>query len=64
VIGEDEPLSKAPAPIHVVGQPLDTLSLHELGERIAALKAEIERLEGAMRAKQASAAAAAAVFKS
>lgn len=49
---------------HEVGQNLDLLSVDELGERIALLQAEIERLETARAAKEASRAAAAAFFKS
>ncbi len=53
----------APA-IHVIGQMLDELSVEELGERIAALRKEIERLERARQAKEAGRAAAAAFFRS
>ena len=59
---EDRP-RPAPWP-HAIGQVLDQLSVEELGERIALLKAEIERLELARSAKQASRASAAAFFKS
>lgn len=48
---------------HEIGQPLDLLSVHELDERIAALRAEIARLEQARAAKAASRAAADAFFK-
>jgi len=51
-------------PNHVVGQVLDDLSIEELDLRVALLKAEIERLENARRAKEASLAGAAAFFKS
>ena len=44
-------------PVHEIGQPLDALSVHELDERIDALRAEIARLEAAKAAKAASAAA-------
>jgi uncharacterized small protein (DUF1192 family) len=43
---------------------LDELSVEELGLRIAALRAEIERLELARQAKEASRATASAFFKS
>jgi uncharacterized small protein (DUF1192 family) len=52
----------APA-AHVVGEALDALSVEELAARIAILRAEIERLEAARVAKDASRAAAAAFFK-
>ncbi len=50
-------------PTHVIGQNLDDLSVHQIDERIELLKAEIERLEEARRAKEASRGAAAAFFK-
>jgi uncharacterized small protein (DUF1192 family) len=49
---------------HEIGQLLDTLSVGELDERIALLKAEIARLEDARRAKETSKNAADAFFKS
>lgn len=61
---DDDPFAPPKkAPEHVVGQPLDDLSVEELSLRIAALKAEIARLEIARTAKQASLAGAAAFFK-
>ncbi|PWB83466.1 MAG: DUF1192 domain-containing protein [Methylocystaceae bacterium] len=54
---------KGEAASHRIGQPLDTLSLAEFDERIALLRAEIERLEKARAAKAASLAAADAFFK-
>ena len=48
---------------HEIGQPLDTLSVHEFDERIALLREEIVRLETAREAKRASLAAAASAFK-
>ncbi len=48
---------------HEIGQPIDTLSVHELEERIQLLKAEIVRLETAIKAKQATKDAASAFFK-
>jgi uncharacterized small protein (DUF1192 family) len=62
---EDEllaPRSKAPGP-HAIGEPLDTLSVHELNERIDLLRAEIARLEAARDRKSASRAAADAFFR-
>lgn len=47
----------------VVGSDLSTLSVDEIEARIAALKAEIRRLEAALAGKQASRAAADSVFK-
>ena len=64
---DDDPFG-APRPkkiaSHEIGQVLDALSVHELDERIALLKAEIERLEAARGAKEASKRAADAFFKS
>nr|NKR04598.1 DUF1192 domain-containing protein [Escherichia coli] len=48
---------------HEIGQPLDTLSLSDLDERIAVLRAEIARIEAARAAKQAAQGAADAFFK-
>lgn len=53
---------KAPAR-HEIGQSLDALSVDELEERIALLRAEIERLDQAMTVKKASRAAADSVFR-
>lgn len=62
---EDElfaPKKPAPGP-HVVGEMLDALSVDELNERIAVLRAEIVRLEAARDGKSASRAAADAFFR-
>jgi len=48
---------------HEIGQDLALLSVEELGERVALLKQEITRLEGAMAAKQASRHVADQFFK-
>ena len=53
---------KAPA-VHEIGQPIDTLSVGELNERIETLKAEIARLEAAIKAREATKQAASAFFK-
>ncbi|HLH50664.1 MAG TPA: DUF1192 domain-containing protein [Roseiarcus sp.] len=53
---------KAPT-AHEIGQAIDTLSVHELEERIELLKAEIARLEAAIKARQATKDAASAFFK-
>ncbi|MET4114728.1 uncharacterized small protein (DUF1192 family) [Bradyrhizobium sp. JR1.5] len=49
---------------HDIGQDLSLLSVEELTERIALLKAEITRLEEATTKKRASRDAANSVFKS
>ena len=54
---------RKPPPVHEIGQNLDDLSALELAERIALLKAEIERLERAIGARQATRQAAHAAFK-
>ena len=48
---------------HEIGQDLSLLSVEELGERIALLKAEITRLEEASTKKRASRDAADNFFK-
>jgi uncharacterized small protein (DUF1192 family) len=53
---------KAPL-VHEIGQNIDDLSAPELAERIGLLKAEIERLERAIEARQATRSAARAAFK-
>lgn len=58
---DDEPRKAAVG--HQIGQDLSSLSLHELDERIAALKDEIRRLEEARERKAASMSAASAFFK-
>ena len=58
---DDEPRKKPTA--HEVGQDLSSLSVHELEERIALLRGEIERLAAARAAKSASMAAADTFFK-
>ncbi|GLI92200.1 DUF1192 domain-containing protein [Methylocystis echinoides] len=52
-----------PRPALEIGQPLDLLSAAELEARIAALRAEIARLEAARDAKRAATAAAEAFFR-
>ncbi len=49
--------------VHEIGEPLDTISVEELRERIILLKTEIERLDVAAKAKEASRRAADAFFK-
>ena len=65
--GFDDEIFGAPPvkpPVHAIGQPIDDLSAPELAERIALLKAEIERLERAIVQRQATRNAAAVFFKS
>ena len=57
---DDRPKSKS---VHEIGQDLSMLSLAEIDERIAVLKAEIERLAEARARKDASRSAADAFFR-
>ena len=59
---DDEEVKKTP--VHEIGQDLSLLSVAELHERVAILKAEIERLEAEAGSKDASKNAAEAFFKS
>jgi uncharacterized small protein (DUF1192 family) len=59
----EEEAPKKKKPVHVVGEDLATLSLAELDERIAILKAEIARIEESIAGKKASQSAADAFFK-
>jgi uncharacterized small protein (DUF1192 family) len=56
-----KPLAK-PA-THVIGEAIDTLSAPELAERIELCRREIERLEAAKAAREATKAAADAFFR-
>lgn len=58
---DEEP--KKPAPGVVVGEDLATFSLDELEERIALLKAEIDRIEAVIAAKRESIGVADSFFK-
>ena len=60
-VDDDRPRKKIS---HEIGQDLSLLSVEELTERIALLKAEIERLEAASTKKRASKDAANSFFKS
>ena len=60
---EEDDLPRSVATRHELGQPLSELSIAELEERIAELRAEILRLEAARDAKRAANAAADAFFK-
>jgi len=57
---DDRPKKKI---THEIGQELALLSVNELQERIALLKEEIARLEGAIKSKQASRNVADTFFK-
>ena len=52
-----------PPVAHEIGQNLDAVSAPELSERIALLRSEIDRLEKAIEARQATRVAADSVFK-
>jgi uncharacterized small protein (DUF1192 family) len=54
---------RKPLHAHEIGQDLAALSAAELTERIGLLRAEIERLERAIEARQATRAAADSAFK-
>ena len=62
---EESPFGEKRKPLlaHEIGQNLDDLSAPELRERIGLLRAEIERLERAIEARQATRAAADSAFK-
>jgi uncharacterized small protein (DUF1192 family) len=57
---DDRPKPKS---VHEIGQDLSILSLAEIDDRIAALKAEIQRLSEARARKDASRSAADAFFR-
>ena len=58
---DDRPKTKV---AHELGQDLALLSVEELNDRIALLKAEITRLESALAGKKASRDTASRFFKS
>ena len=63
---DEESLFGKPRPkpqTHEIGENLDALSARELAERIELLKREIERLEAAIVAREATRTAASSVFK-
>ena len=63
---DDDPVfaPKPKAPVaHEIGQNIDDLSAPELSERIALLRSEIDRLEKAIEAREATRAAADSIFK-
>ena len=60
----DDEIPRRPAPsAHRLGEPLDDLSVEEIGRRIELLRSEIGRLEAARAAKQAALQAAGSIFK-
>jgi uncharacterized small protein (DUF1192 family) len=63
---DEESLFGTPRPkgqAHEIGENIDALSARELGERVELLKREVERLETAIRAREATRTAAGSVFK-
>jgi len=58
---DEEP--RKPASAHVVGQDISLISVEELGQRIAILKAEVERLEAERTKRGATKSAAEALFR-
>jgi uncharacterized small protein (DUF1192 family) len=58
---DDKPRKKVS---HEIGQDLSLLSVEELGERIALMTSDVERLQAAVAKKQASKDAANSFFKS
>lgn len=60
-IFDEEPVKKQR--VHEIGQDLSLLSVGELTERIGQLRAEITRLEGELKSKGATKAAAEALFR-
>jgi uncharacterized small protein (DUF1192 family) len=58
---DDEPKKKPK--VHEIGQDISLLSVGELNERIAALRAEIERLETELGSKSVTKSAAEALFR-
>lgn len=58
-----EDLPKKKPQSHEIGQDLSAISVDELGERIALLKREIERLEAERTRKDKAKSAAADIFK-
>jgi uncharacterized small protein (DUF1192 family) len=59
----DDLKPKPPLKQATLGESLETFSVGELEARIAALKAEIERVEAELASKKSHEAAAAALFK-
>jgi len=60
---DDEDRSIRQTIAHRVGEPLDTLSVEDLDERIQLLRSEVERLEAARLAKKAALERAGSLFR-
>jgi len=58
---DDEPKKKPK--VHEIGQDISLLSVGDLNERIAALRAEIDRLEAELASKSVTKSAAEALFR-
>lgn len=63
-IDPEELSPRKPVPEIVLGQDLSTMSEHELNARIQSLESEIARCREAIKARQATKAAASSFFKS
>ena len=64
---DDDPFATAPRKAqaaHIIGEPLDAMSVAELDDRLALLRREIVRLEEARVLREATRKAADAFFKS
>jgi uncharacterized small protein (DUF1192 family) len=59
---DEEPVRPKAKP-HEIGQDLSALSINELKERIELLRGEIERLEAAIRSKEATKTTADSFFR-
>ena len=60
---DDEDRSTRQTIAHRVGEPLDTLSVEDLDERIQLLQSEVERLKAARLAKKAALERAGSLFR-
>ena len=60
---DDEDRSIRQTIAHRVGEPLDTLSVEDLDERIQLLQSEVERLKAARLAKKAALERAGSLFR-
>ena len=62
-MNDDEIPRRPPPSAHRLGEPLDDLSVEEIGRRVELLRAEIARLEAARTAKRDALEAAGSFFK-